>query len=423
MSNKRAREEEAISIDSDDNYEDEGDGGDESALAKKFHLDRSSQIIGVLTPMFNNEKFSDLKVRFPKSNHVLHLHRMVICQSSDFFDVCLNSGMREANEGIVTMSEEDDEEVMTEMLKSCYSPQAKVLGDKMKIVPMIQLVQKYQFNLSLPTLTRYLINNIDVDTNIYQCLDLILDGNDNDVSKQVKQKMEVKLQRFAKRILEGGSYMALDFERWRKVLELMVNQENRLLVYDAVYAWLSHDAYNRMAYSPDLFSIVNSAVDRQPKAVMMQLSCFDARYCGGKAVLSKNNKRIKKNSGKGRNCAAMGTKCTKYSIRLIKSCTNLMVGMSPKQSFKKEGNNFNSSGWYLSCQSGEVYSQGDDCTGNRTYTQACNTAGTVIGVKLKNGELRFSVNSIDKGVAFLGLPNDVFPAFDMFERGCEFELL
>ncbi len=60
--------------------------------------------------------------------------------------------------------------------------------------------------------------------------------------------------------------------------------------------------------------------------------------------------------------------------------------------------------------------------------QPCNTAGTVIGVKLNNGELSYSVNGVDMGVAFRGLPcedddDDIYPAFELFGQDCEFELL
>ncbi len=83
--------------------------------------------------------------------------------------------MKESNDGgIVTMSDEDDEELMTELLRSCYSLQIDFPSDNTRIVPMVQLAQKYQFNALLPNLIRYLASNIDTRTNILQCLYLDL---------------------------------------------------------------------------------------------------------------------------------------------------------------------------------------------------------------------------------------------------------
>ncbi len=103
-----------------------------------------------------------------------------------------------------------------------------------------------------------------------------------------------------------------------------------------------------------------------------------------------------------------------------------MVGVAQKtsSSFKKEGTNYGTCGWYLYCANGALHSQSGDS--NKQYIgKACNQNGTVIGVKLSNsGELSFLVNGEDKGVAFRGLPNnDLYPAFDICDSNCEFEFL
>ena len=101
-----------------------------------------------------------------------------------------------------------------------------------------------------------------------------------------------------------------------------------------------------------------------------------------------------------------------------------MVGMAPMASFKKDGDNYTSCGWYMSCRYGNLYSQRGAF--NKHYVgRTCNTDGTVIGVQLKDGELSFSVIGVDMGVAFRALPNadQMYPAFDMYEHNCEFEFL
>lgn len=409
------------------------------------HYCHSFHTVDKLRLLFNSEKFSDLKVRFPKSNTVLHLHRNVVCQSSEFFEACLRHDMKESNDGgVVTMSEEDDEELMTELLRSCYSVEMTELRDMTRVVPMIQLAKKYQFHVVLPNLARYLMENIDVEMNIFQCLDLVMetsgdsdqndsdknesdddDDDDNDkaggggggmddMMKQVKTKLQKVLQSSSKRILEEESYLSLDVERWKCALRLMTTWENRLLVYDAVHSWLRHDANNRCVHAIDLMDIVKEVT---PPVI------FDVSHSESDVSLSVDKRRIKKKTSKNYSSySLLGTKCNEFSIRLLHQCRMLMVGMAPKTSFNVEKYNFKNSGWYLFCKNGLLYSQDGDR--EKAYIgRPCHTDGTVIGVKLQDGNLSFSVNGEDKGVAFSGLPDDVYPAFEMFVHQCEFELV
>ncbi len=226
----------------------------------------------------------------------------------------------------------------------------------------------------------------------------------------------IEMQNSTQDILSGESHLSLDVDQWKQAIQLMANSENRSIVCDAIRAWVSRDPENRSAYHSELMDMVSSAVEVKSNTI------FDPAYCGTKATLSNDYKRIVYRDY-GWHCSAMGTRCTKYSIRLIRNCTYLLVGMAPKPLFEREGNNFKTCGWYMYCAEGTLYSQ--DGEGNNTYIvdQACNANGTVIGVQLENGELSFSLNGVDMGVAFRGLPVDVFPAFDMYDNGCEFEFI
>ncbi len=338
--------------------------------------------------------------------------------------ISLKREMKESSEGVVPMSEEDDEELMTELFKACYHFEIDIPSDKTRIVPMLQLAQKYQFNSLIPTLVSHLEMNIDINTNVLQCLNLLNLDSDAQL-KPVKERLKVVLQGASLDTLERY-FLTLNFDQWRRVLQLMANRENRLIAYDAVQSWISADPQNRSVHSFELSNIAKSAAKKQAP---IPPPSFDPQYCGTRATLSNDNKRIKKDqSGKfDWNCSAMGTApCKEFSVRLVNNCQSLMVGVAPKtsSSFKKEGKNFRTCGWYLYCSTGGLYSQNDD--NNKQYLgQACNQNGTVIGVKLSDsGDLSYSVNGEDKGVAFPGLPNDdLYPAFDLATHGCEFEFL
>ncbi len=381
------------------------------------------QLSRVIPNLFNEEQYSDLKVVFPQSNHTLHLHRNIICSSSDFFKACLSHEMKESNEGgIVTMSEEDDEELMTEMFRACYRFEIDIPNDNTRIVPLIQLAQKYQFNSLLPTLVSHLVRNMDLKTNMLQCLHLDLDSDAQ--LKEVKKRLEVHLQKSSVKILEGNSYLTLDFLQWRNALQMMVNRENRLLAYDAIQSWIMFDAENRSAHSLVLSNMVKDAALKKP----MDTASFDPEFCGSRATLSHDRKRIKTDGRRNaRNCSAMGiSPCKEFSVRLLGNCKNLMIGVASRTntSFQKESENFGTCGWYLYCCNGNLYSQNGDL-GTPYMDQLCFKDGTVIGVKLSDsGELSFSVNEVSHGVAFRGLPTDeLYPAFDMYNSRCEFEFL
>ncbi len=147
---------------------------------------------------------------------------------------------------------------------------------------------------------------------------------------------------------------------------------------------------------------------------------FDPSYCSSNIILSQGNSRLKKTVATDWNAGAMGTKCDEYTIKLISNCNNLMVGMAPKSNFKTNGNNYTNCGWYLYCASGTLYSQ-DGHSNNGYIGSACKQPGTVIRVKLQGGNLSFIVNGTDYGTAYSGLSGDLYPAFDVYDSGCEFE--
>ncbi len=373
--------------------------------AKKLHLDNSTKLMGTVSKLFNKKEHSDLVVTFPKSRTELYLHRGLICESSDFFGALCKDEL--SGEELFTVDESDDEELLTEIFQGCYFIAMKAMvKDKSKIVPMIRLAQKYQFHQLTSHLITYLLESMDIKANLFQYLNLG-EGNDS-LSRQVRQKLGVELQKFSKDVWKSELYRTLSFEQWEKVLMLMVHCDNRLEAYDAIHSWVSFDVENRGKYSLELSSIVVNAKT-------LFYARFDPKYCTCGALTTKANRRVLNVDSDG--CVAVGTKCNEFSIRLIKKCGALSVGMTSNPVVKKDEQSTNE--WHVICEQGKLCS----CTVDKPipFGKGRFSEGTVLGVRVRNGEFHFSVDGVDSGVAFRGLPDELYPVFELDDKDCEFE--
>ncbi|KAL9654922.1 hypothetical protein ABK040_008712 [Willaertia magna] len=159
---------------------------------------------------------------------------------------------------------------------------------------------------------------------------------------------------------------------------------------------------------------------------------FNSNYCGKKGQLLNNNKRFKRNViGKGWDCGVLGSNyCFRYKIKLLNNCTKLMVGFALKTTFNKNSNNYNRNGggWYLYCNNGLLYSS--NYNGKAYLNKSCNSNGTIIEAiftpETKN--ISFIVDGTNYGNAFENINvtnnlNDLCPAFDTCNVGCEFEFI
>lgn len=62
-----------------------------------------------------------------------------------------------------------------------------------------------------------------------------------------------------------------------------------------------------------------------------KLVTFNSDYCNmSTSQLSNQNKRIIKTGQTAWNCTALSTECEEFTIRLLQSCQELMVGFAPK---------------------------------------------------------------------------------------------
>ena len=158
---------------------------------------------------------------------------------------------------------------------------------------------------------------------------------------------------------------------------------------------------------------------------MMYTGCTIAQ-AGSKLTLSEDKRTVTKAaSSNDWNAAAVGTPCSKFSLRVDRNCRYLMVGFSTTASVDLEGSNHDkNTGYYLILNSGYLCGIGHSRFG-KDYASDCYAPGTVVTCEWRpaEGSIRFHVNGTDRGVAYTGVPSSgLLPAFDVWNANCCFEL-
>ncbi len=154
---------------------------------------------------------------------------------------------------------------------------------------------------------------------------------------------------------------------------------------------------------------------------------FSTQYKGTRLTLANDNRSVTKDASNARNAAVLGdTSVDSYSVRLVATCNNLMIGFATT-AVDVNGSNFLSSGFYFYTSNGNLYGQGG-VSGAEYAGGACSTNGTVITANWDRQArtISFSVNGTSRGVAaaFRDVPGDgLFPAFNPHDGGCTFEFV
>jgi len=77
------------------------------------------------------------------------------------------------------------------------------------------------------------------------------------------------------------------------------------------------------------------------------------------------------------NCIA--NKVSKYSVKFISTCNDLMIGFAPKK-VNVNQSNYTNCGWYYYTSGGSLYSQDGDSS--RSFTSVDNNNGSIYGFEL-----------------------------------------
>ena len=127
---------------------------------------------------------------------------------------------------------------------------------------------------------------------------------------------------------------------------------------------------------------------------------------------------------------------TTWGIKILKSLNNegegIIIGMAPSFVNQNYNCNYIRCGWYLDCCSSKLYSgpphrySGKEY-GPKKWDEACVHTGDIVGVAMntEKGELSFSVNNVEYGVAFKEIPLDkpLVPCVLIDKKGDSVELL
>jgi len=134
---------------------------------------------------------------------------------------------------------------------------------------------------------------------------------------------------------------------------------------------------------------------------------------------------VTKTGSQGWNCGIIGNVCDPSSFKLkilnrVSGC--VMVGLSPTSNFKKNAQNYTTSGWYMYIHNGGLYSQNGDSS--RAHRSAVDNNSIIEVLYDKNNKtISFGVNNDTPSVAFTNVPNNIYPALDMYEQNASIELI
>ena len=147
---------------------------------------------------------------------------------------------------------------------------------------------------------------------------------------------------------------------------------------------------------------------------------FDSTHCSSNLTVFGNGKRVKKTGEFGWDACVLGGKCTKFSMKVNTPQNHIMIGFAPR-TVKLNGLNHDSCGYFVCAENGALFSA---CHKDAPY--ACKfKSGSIVECKLENGNISFSVDGEDMGIAYSNVPSTpkLYPAFEVIHKGCELEFV
>merc|ERR1712150_148404 len=143
------------------------------------------------------------------------------------------------------------------------------------------------------------------------------------------------------------------------------------------------------------------------------VTVFMKKYCGTNIKLSECMRIAE---GRKTSCGwrlALGTVTHIFSVKILRHCYDLMVGFSPKEE-NLEKSNYTTTGYYLYCRTGGLYSS---AVSDKAYSNLFGAKNGTIITGLwdkKNGTISFRINHKDHGIAFHTRHQELYPAFNIF---------
>jgi hypothetical protein len=162
--------------------------------------------------------------------------------------------MKESAKSVIEI-EEDDEDLLTSLLKSLYTQEIGIESKK-DIVSLLMLAEKYMLNNCAQRIAECLAQNIS-HANALQCLELDLDKYAN-----VKESFSSYCVKNANIMLQGTSFLALDAGQISLLLSIIVNKTNGMKGIEVMTRWVEHNVEERSENTFSITKVVQTAAKR-----------------------------------------------------------------------------------------------------------------------------------------------------------------
>ncbi len=354
-----------------------------------FHI-LERQTSGIAN-QFNKESLSDCKIRFKKSNNVLHLHKLILCQQSEFFDRCFQNGMKESQDGILEI-EDEDEPLFTSLIEMIYTVKIRFKDDD--LLELLTLAEKYQLHGLVQSIVADFASRL-TDKNVLECTKL-------DLKKYpiLEAAFSKKIKQIRYTLVRNTGILSVTYDQLLIVLEAAIDSSIAHVGIDLARKWI--DAHPlREEHMQHLIDTLNKLSKRAPLITFTSKAKHSVIFNADKTKITKTctNTQILK---------AMPT--PHFNVRLLTECTGLQIGMRTK----------NYDDYFLRIgKTGSCYCLTFEIT---VIHQPCDQEGTIIEVVREDDNIRFIVDNIDYGVMYIGVRDACYPVFET-SSPCSFEFI
>ncbi len=325
---------------------------------------------------------------------MLYLHKTIICPQSDFFRACFSSGMKESTDNTIEIEDDEDERIVTLLIRALYANEIDI-NRKEDIVPLLVLAEKYQLKSWSSVLAEHLTQNFTVDT-FFECLALNLD-----LFPTIARHVSLYRKSNFEDISNHKDCMSLSPEQLTVIISPISDDCIRKAVI-LINKWVEVDA-ERIKHACELFK-------------RLEQNTVSFSLWGQNALVSHQGSLLKKTSSSKWDCLVYGSKCNTFKVLLRKPML-MRVGFAVKKAERLDYSGVD--GYFLD-------SRGELCgnyEGDRNFSERFNVENAIVEAKLENRTVSFSVNGSEHKIAFDYVTGDLYPAFDVYTKNAEIELL
>jgi hypothetical protein len=220
---------------------------------------------------FNNpDAFPDYKITFTSDNGSLHIHRHILCENSEYFTACLNSGMMESQQDVYECDEVQTE-IFIKLIQCFYTSTLQL--ESTCIVPALVMASKYQFENIEQTLLKYLEKNT-TPAIVRQCVEFQIQDDKPEyqtlvgIIRSTMQKMEPEK-------LLPEEYLHLEYDVFYRLMDTMIYAKSYCESFSLIEKWVNEDKDRREQHTFSLLTLVNSKKNEKAISGQSRINCKD----------------------------------------------------------------------------------------------------------------------------------------------------